>query len=449
MQLAGLLDDDLAPRRRRPQPGAEARPGGRGAARWSAAGARTRSSRPTSTSCRSAARSSASTPLRAALFGKAPHGLDAREAAIAAALVRAPERQAGAGGAARLRRARWSRSGSRLRRRIDMFASAALAAARRVPIRASSSRRTSRAQRRCRHARRGRPSAATARRAAAALRASTRCAATCASCAGATSRTARVVVLDNAQRRRAGLGRLERRALPARREVDGVLAPRQPGSTLKPFLYALALERAPAHRRPRCSTTRRRRSPPPAASTCRRTTTTQFKGCVSVRTALGALAQRAGGAHAGAWSAPTPSHARLRALGFAPDARAADYYGSSLALGSADVTLLALTNAYRTLANGGRYGAAPRCAPASAPQANRQRVIDAARRLHRRRHPRRPRTRARAPSASTACSRRALLERGEDRHQQGHARQLVRRLHASATRSASGSATPAARRCRT
>jgi penicillin-binding protein 1C len=32
-----------------------------------------------------------------------------------------------------------------------------------------------------------------------------------------------------------------------------------------------------------------------------------------------------------------------------------DYYGYSLALGSAELPLLALTNAYRTLANGGRF----------------------------------------------------------------------------------------------
>src|SRR5690606_17851066 len=35
--------------------------------------------------------------------------------------------------------------------------------------------------------------------------------------------------------------------------------------------------------------------------------------------------------------------------------RSGDFYGYSLALGSADVTLLSLTNAYRTLANHGRH----------------------------------------------------------------------------------------------
>ncbi len=44
----------------------------------------------------------------------------------------------------------------------------------------------------------------------------------------------------------------------------------------------------------------------------------------------------------------------LQALGFSLR-ESGDYYGYSLALGSAEVSLLALTNAYRTLANGGRY----------------------------------------------------------------------------------------------
>ena len=76
-----------------------------------------------------------------------------------------------------------------------------------------------------------------------------------------------------------------------------------------------------------------------------------FKGWVSVRSALG-----------GSLNVPavrtlvlvTPHRfARtLTALGL-PLAQEGDYYGFSLALGSADVTLLSLTNAYRALANGG------------------------------------------------------------------------------------------------
>jgi penicillin-binding protein 1C len=45
---------------------------------------------------------------------------------------------------------------------------------------------------------------------------------------------------------------------------------------------------------------------------------------------------------------------RLRMLGFNHVNRDGDFYGYSLALGSAEVTLWELVNAYRTLANGGR-----------------------------------------------------------------------------------------------
>jgi penicillin-binding protein 1C len=45
----------------------------------------------------------------------------------------------------------------------------------------------------------------------------------------------------------------------------------------------------------------------------------------------------------------------LRRLGFAGVTRPGDYYGPSLALGSADVSLWELVNAYRVLANGGGW----------------------------------------------------------------------------------------------
>ena len=48
---------------------------------------------------------------------------------------------------------------------------------------------------------------------------------------------------------------------------------------------------------------------------------------------------------------------RLHAFGFNSLTEDGDYYGFSLALGSADVSLLMLANAYRTLANGGEWSA--------------------------------------------------------------------------------------------
>ncbi|MGB9109132.1 MAG: penicillin-binding protein 1C, partial [Telluria sp.] len=67
-------------------------------------------------------------------------------------------------------------------------------------------------------------------------------------------------------------------------------------------------------------------------------------------------------------------HERLRDVGLSSLGEAADFYGYSLALGSADVSLLELTNAYRTLASGGLQGSVtlrPRALEA------RHRVLDA------------------------------------------------------------------------
>jgi penicillin-binding protein 1C len=61
-------------------------------------------------------------------------------------------------------------------------------------------------------------------------------------------------------------------------------------------------------------------------------------------------------------------------LGFDTLIEPDEYYGASLALGGADVNLLALTNAYRALANGGVYGP-PRFGPASAADSTQPRRV--------------------------------------------------------------------------
>ncbi|MDB5964143.1 MAG: pbpC [Polaromonas sp.] len=137
-------------------------------------------------------------------------------------------------------------------------------------------------------------------------------------------------------------------------EVDGVNALRQPGSTLKPFLYAEAI----AERRIT------------AASLLEDSPTNiqtggglyipqnydhRFKGLVSARTALGA-SLNVPAVRTLVMVSPDAFHKQLRAVGL-PLKESGDYYGYSMALGSSEVTLLALTNAYRTLGNGGRYSA--------------------------------------------------------------------------------------------
>ena len=145
--------------------------------------------------------------------------------------------------------------------------------------------------------------------------------------------------------------------------VDGVLAPRAAGSTLKPFLYGLALEHGWLT----------------AASLIDDTPVNlvteagvylpqnydhEFRGWVSARSAL------AGSLNIPAVRTlmlvgPEAFYERLRALGFDTLERQAEHYGYALALGGAEVSLWSLANAYRTLANGGMHGA-PRFTPGQA-----------------------------------------------------------------------------------
>jgi len=136
--------------------------------------------------------------------------------------------------------------------------------------------------------------------------------------------------------------------------VDGVRAPRQAGSTLKPFLYGLALER-------RLLTTASVLEdapveiPTPAGLYVPENYTNRYAGPVSVRTALSASINIPAVRVLGMVGAD-PFAARLRAVGFSGVRRDGEHYGWSLALGSADVTLWEMVTAYRVLANGGRAG---------------------------------------------------------------------------------------------
>ncbi len=136
-------------------------------------------------------------------------------------------------------------------------------------------------------------------------------------------------------------------------QVDGANAYRQAGSTLKPFLYAQVIEKGwltPASILD---------DSPVQLDTASGLYVPQnydrsFKGPVSVRTALaGSLNVPAvrtllvGGVEA--------FRNRLWDTGYKGLVEDGQYYGFSLALGSAEVTLLEQANAYRSLANGGRF----------------------------------------------------------------------------------------------
>ena len=143
-------------------------------------------------------------------------------------------------------------------------------------------------------------------------------------------------------------------ALSQASEVDGVLAARQPGSTLKPFLYAQAI----AEQRLTAASLVDDSSAQIATSSglyIPQNYDRQFKGWVSVRTAL-AASLNVPAVRALAMVTPDAFHRQLGAAGL-PLRESGDYFGYSLALGSPEVPLLHLTNAFRTLANGGRASA--------------------------------------------------------------------------------------------
>jgi len=134
------------------------------------------------------------------------------------------------------------------------------------------------------------------------------------------------------------------------RYVDGIRAKRQAGSTLKPFLYALALEKQVLTPASILSDS------PVDISTGLgvykpENYENDFKGMISVRTAL-ASSLNIPAVKTLSLIGIDPFIQKLKLLGFA-QLKSDDYYGFSVALGSADVSLWELVNAYRTLANNG------------------------------------------------------------------------------------------------
>ncbi len=137
------------------------------------------------------------------------------------------------------------------------------------------------------------------------------------------------------------------------RFVDGVQAQRQAGSTLKPFLYGLAFDQhilTPASLLDD--------SPLDIAVSTGvyqpGNYDSQFKGFVTSRIAL-ASSLNVPAVKTLALVGTEAFLSKLRQLGIRKLNESGDFYGPSLALGSADVSLWDLTNAYRTLANEGMW----------------------------------------------------------------------------------------------
>lgn len=330
--------------------------------------------------------------LSQTLFGKAPHGLDAREAAIAAALVRAPNASAAqvAQRACTVLQSQQApgapaRADPSLCAGLDFFTSAVLQRRDYPPSEGIAPHLALQALRQLRST----PSDSAAQPQTASqpktVRTTVRAALQrfaqhtlqqqLAELRGRHVEDGALVVLDNASGAvLAWVG--SSGALSRAAEVDGVTALRQPGSTLKPFLYAQAL----AQRRVTAASLLEDSSAQiqtRAGLYIPQNYDRQFKGWVSVRTAL-ASSLNVPAVRTLVMVSPDAFAQQLRGFGL-PIKEPGDYYGYSLALGSAEVSLLALTNAYRALANGGQLSplrVLPKPAPPLVPAPAAGQAID-------------------------------------------------------------------------
>ncbi len=163
---------------------------------------------------------------------------------------------------------------------------------------------------------------------------------------------ASVVVLDNASGEvLAYVGSPEFGDVEHGGQNDGVRAKRQPGSTLKPFVYGLAMETrgfTPATVLPDVALHLESAS----GSFAPMNYDERFHGPVRLREALGNSFNVPAVWTANEVGVPRVLE-RLHDVGFVSLEGSPEFYGPALALGDGEVTLLELTNAYATLARGG------------------------------------------------------------------------------------------------
>jgi penicillin-binding protein 1C len=135
-------------------------------------------------------------------------------------------------------------------------------------------------------------------------------------------------------------------------QIDAVTTLRQPGSTLKPFVYALALEKG--------WTAATLIDDSPLAESVGlglhqyRNYSRSYYGLLRLRDALG-NSLNIPAVRAVQFTGPGAFLQRLRQLGIVSLAEHPDFYGDGLALGNGEISLLELTQAYAALANHGLF----------------------------------------------------------------------------------------------
>ncbi|MEP4078245.1 penicillin-binding protein 1C [Haloferula sp.] len=137
-------------------------------------------------------------------------------------------------------------------------------------------------------------------------------------------------------------------------QINGALAPRSPGSALKPFTYLLSFEKAgrfPGSIVADIPTRFRTKEGLDLPENFDR----RFRGPVTIRQALACSLNVPAMRELNDLGGPAPLHTLLQRLGITTFEPESVHYGVGLTLGNAPVNLLELTNAYATLARGGTY----------------------------------------------------------------------------------------------
>ncbi|MGB6220425.1 penicillin-binding protein 1C [Haloferula sp.] len=137
-------------------------------------------------------------------------------------------------------------------------------------------------------------------------------------------------------------------------QINGALAPRSPGSALKPFTYLLSFEQAgrfPGSIVADIPTRFRTREGLDLPENFDR----HFRGPVTIRQALACSLNIPAMRELNDLGGPEPLHSFLQQLGITTLDPDPIPYGLGLTLGNAPVNLLELTNAYATLARGGGF----------------------------------------------------------------------------------------------
>ena len=149
-------------------------------------------------------------------------------------------------------------------------------------------------------------------------------------------------------------------------QINGALTPRSPGSALKPFTYLLSFEKAgrfPGSIVADIPTRFRTKEGLDLPENYDR----QFRGPVTIRQALACSLNIPAMRELNSIGGPEPLHSFLEQLGITTLDPDPIPYGLGLTLGNAPVNLLELTNAYATLARGGKFQSSKLFNPSAGP----------------------------------------------------------------------------------